>query len=121
MSIQEILTWFTSGEHRLVAGGVLFLLMWALEKVPFVKAFLGYDGWKLGEDTADAWLTSKRKKLAANVILAMGPTAVMLTTTDAATSEVVWTAVTAALTAAGLNAKLNAGKAPPKVTDPKKG
>ena len=110
--LQEILAWFMSGEGRLVAAAALFALMFLLERVPFVKDFLNYDGWKLGVDSADSWMTRSRKKLASNIILALAPTALMLTT-DAPMAEVLSTGLTAALAAAGINSKLDAAKGKP--------
>ena len=109
MTLQEILGWLTSGEGRLVAAALLFVAMFALERVPYVRDFINFDGWKLGEDSADAWLSSKRKKVLANVLLASAPAAYMLTT-DAAIAAVMETWLTAVLASAGVNAKLNAAK-----------
>lgn len=99
VALQEILGWFMSGEGRLVAAAILFLLMWALKKLPGVGPWLDKDG----------KLTSKQKKTLANVVLALAPTALMLTT-DAAMIDVITTGVTAALSAAGLQGNLRAVK-----------
>lgn len=104
--IQDIFGWAMSGEGRLVAAALLFAVMFALERAPYIKGWLARDS---------GWLTAKRKKLAANILLTMGPTALLLTT-DAPLREVLATALTAALSAAGINAKMNAALSKPKTT-----
>lgn len=102
----ELFGWAMSGQGNLIAAAALFMLIALIERVPFVKPWLGVDGWKAGVDNADSWLTSKRKKLVANVVLAMGPTA-MLLSSGADWHEVLWTTLTVVLMAAGVNAKLS--------------
>jgi len=99
-TLQDILGWFMSGEGRLVAAAILFFLIWALKKLPWVGPWLDEDS---------GAFTSKRKKMAANIVLALAPTALMLTT-DASWVDVITTGVTAALTASGLQGKLRALK-----------
>ena len=102
-TLQDILGYFMSGEGRLIAAAILFLLMWVLKKVPVIGPWLDKDSGKL---------TSKRKKMLANIVLAMGPTAFMLTT-DAALSQVLTTGASAALIAAGFQSNQKAALAPP--------
>lgn len=85
--LQELLEWALSGEGRLIAAAVLFLLMWALKHVPIVKTKL---------------LTTPRRKQAASLFMAMAP-AVWLLVEGAPPVEVISTAVMVALASNGLN------------------
>jgi hypothetical protein len=105
-SAEELFGWAMSGHANLIAAAMLFWLIAVVERFPFVKPWIGVDGWKAGEDDADSWLTSKRKKMVANLVLASGPLA-MLLASGADWHEVVMQTVTIALLAAGVNANLN--------------
>ncbi len=103
-TLQEILGWFMSGSGRVVAGALLFLVMWGVKSLPIVKVWLKKDS---------GWLTSKRKKLATNTLLAMGPTALALTNESTPPREVLTTALEAALVAMGLQGGLKAALSAP--------
>jgi len=83
---EQLVTWFSSGEGRLILVAVLFLLMWAVKNVPLVKGLL----------------TTPRRKQAASVLLAMGP-AVWLIAEGAPPIEVVASALGIVFAANGLN------------------
>jgi hypothetical protein len=104
-TLQDIFGYFTSGQGRLIAAGILFALIFALERVPWIKTWLNKDSGK--------WLSSARKKLAANVLLAMGPTALMLTDPNASANDILLTTITAITSAAGVNSIVDAAKKKP--------
>jgi hypothetical protein len=86
--------WMRSGEGRLIAAAVLYILMWLLKAhVPIVEKWLQTDG----------KLNSKRKKALANVVLAMAPVAVVLTDTSQSVTEAFWLAVGTATSAGGIH------------------
>jgi len=55
--------WLTTPDGRIAAAGVLFVLIWAIKSLPFVRSRI---------------LTTKRAKLAASALVAMAPAALML-------------------------------------------
>ncbi len=93
-TVQQLMEWMRSGEGRLIAAGVLYILMWLLKAhVPVVDKWL---------DTSSGKLTTKRKKLLANVVLAMTPVAVVLTDPEQSIGEALTVAVQVALSAGGI-------------------
>lgn len=82
-----------SANGRLVAAALLFVIMWAIQSVPPVKAWLDVDSGKL---------TSGRKKAIANVLLAMTPAALALSQGKPA-AEVLAVAIGAATSASGIH------------------
>lgn len=97
-TIEQVLGWFMSGEGRLIAAAMLFVCVWAMKHLPWIGPWIAADSGRL---------TSKRKKVVANVLGAMAPVAFMLTT-DAPTQEVITAAVEIALIAAGVQGKKKA-------------
>lgn len=85
-TIDQLLEWFSSGEGRLILAALLFLLMWAVKNVPYVKGLL----------------TTPRRKQAASVLLAMPP-AVWLLVQGAPPIEIVSSALMIVFAANGLN------------------
>ncbi len=100
----ELLALASSGEGRLIAAAVLYVLFWALQKVPFVISWLGTDS---------GWLTAKRKKLATNLLLSFAPVIPVLADSSKTLQEVGVTALTIALSAAGLNSMLKSATKKP--------
>lgn len=93
-TVQQLMEWMRSGEGRLIAAAVLYILMWLLKAhVPIVEKWLQTDG----------KLNSKRKKALANVVLAMTPVAVVLTDTSQSVTEAFWLAVGTATSAGGIH------------------
>lgn len=84
--LNTMLQWFQSGEGRLVAAALLFVLMWAVKNVPYVKGLLN----------------TPRRKQAATVLLSLPP-AVWLMVEGAPPVEVISTALGIALASNGLN------------------
>ena len=82
-----------SSNGRLVAAAMLFIIMWALQSVPPIKAWLEVDSGKM---------TSGRKKAAATVLLAMTPAALALSQGKPA-AEVLAVAIGAATSASGIH------------------
>jgi hypothetical protein len=115
-SVEELFGWALSGQGRLIAAAMLFIMIAVIERVPFVKLWLNFDGWKVAVDSADAWMTSGRKKLLANIILALGPTALLIVNGED-WKTVLMSAVSIALMAAGVNSQLSTLM--PKVMDVK--
>jgi len=108
-SAQELLSYFMSGEGRLIAAGVLFVCIWILKNhFPVVNKWLGKDSGK--------YLSSKRKKLLSNIIMAMGPVAFMLTDSSADMREVGFAAVNIILMAMGVQGGLKALREKPAET-----
>jgi hypothetical protein len=92
-AISQMMEWMRSGQGRLIAAAVLYILVWLLKAhVPMVEKWL----------QANGRLTSKHKKLLANVLLAMTPVAVVLTDATQPLGEAVVVAVQVALTAGGM-------------------
>jgi hypothetical protein len=91
-STLQIIEWTMSGNGRLAAAGLLFVVMWALQSVPAVKAWLSVDSGKL---------TSGRKEAIATVVLAMAPAALALSQGKPA-AEVLAVAIGAATGASGI-------------------
>jgi len=85
-SVDQYVAWFSSGEGRLILVAVLFLIMWAVKSVPYVKGLL----------------TTPRRKQAASLLLAMGP-AVWLIAEGAPPIEVISAALGIVFAANGLN------------------
>jgi len=85
-SLDQFVAWFSSGEGRLILAAGLFLLMWAVKNIPYVKGLL----------------TTPRRKQAASVLLALGP-AVWLIVQGAPAVEIVSTALGIVFAANGLN------------------
>lgn len=104
-SAEELFGWALSGEGRLIAAAILFIMIFVIERVAFVKLWLNFDGWKAGVDNADAWMTSARKKLIANFILALSPTAFLIANGED-WKQVLMSALAIALMAAGVNSNL---------------
>ena len=102
-TIQELFGWASSGSGRLLAAAILFALIVVVKRLPLVGDWLAVDG-------PFSWLTARRKKLAANVLLAMAPAAALLAS-DAPLSEVAVTAVEVVLIAAGLQGSQKAARA----------
>lgn len=98
-SLQEISGYFVSGQGRLIAAAILFVLMWGLKNVPLIGRWL---------KSNTGWLTAARKKTVANVVLAMAPAAVMLADPTTSINDVLWEAVLIAFAAAGIHGKLRA-------------
>ena len=92
--LNELISWFMSGNGRLVAGAALFVTMWAVKSLPRVKEWIGEDSGSF---------TSGRKKALANLLLAMAPVAVALVDGSMPLPDVVATAATAVATAAGIH------------------
>jgi hypothetical protein len=85
-TLDQLLAWVQSGEGRLILAALLFLLMWAVKNVPYVKGLL----------------TTPRRKQAASMLLALPP-AVWLLVEGAPAVEVVSSALMIVLSANGLN------------------
>lgn len=84
--VSDLLKWVMSGEGRLVAAAILFLIMWGIKRSPILKDHIN----------------TPRRKQAANLVLAMAP-AVYLLAEGAAPVDVLSTALTVALSAHGIN------------------
>ena len=89
--INTIAHYMLSGDGRVVAAGLLFLLLYALERVPWVR---------------DNVLTTPMRKRAAALLLAAAPAVATALLSDESTREVAITAIMAFATAAGFNAQL---------------
>jgi len=110
--LQQILQWFTSGSGRLVAAGSLFVIMWAIKShVPTVDKWLGTDS---------QYLSSKRKKLLANALLATAPAAMMLTDDAVPLQEVAITWASAFLGSMGLQSGQKAARTKSTASPPAK-
>jgi hypothetical protein len=94
--LTAILAKFNDANARIWAAAALYLTLFAIERVPKVGAWLSSDG-------PFSWLTAKRKKLAANVMLALTP-AIVLLEGGAPLGDVLLTALVASLGATGINA-----------------
>ena len=94
-TVSQLMEWMRSGgEGRLIAAAILYILIWALKShIPIVNNWLQADGPKL---------TSKKKKLLANVVLAMSPVAVVLTDTSQSAWDAILIAVGVATSAGGI-------------------
>ena len=108
-TIQQIIEWLGSGNARLIAAGVLFLIILGLKRFPVVGAWLNRDS-VLTVGKRKFSLTAKRKKLAANMLLALAPAVVMLSQLDVPIGEVLDEALLIMLAAAGIQGKLRAIK-----------
>jgi hypothetical protein len=107
MLFQQFGAWLWSGQGRLAAAVLLYLLVWVLKShVPFVKKWLQSDS---------GWITTDRKKLLANVILAAAPLVTVLSASGAEVGDSVVRAVELVLGAAGIQGVLKGalGKQPP--------
>lgn len=114
--VDELFAWALSGEGRLIAAAILFIMIALIERATIVKAWINFDGWKVGADSADSWMTAARKKLLANFILALSPTAFLIANGED-WRQVLMSAVSIALMAAGVNSNLSSLL--PKVMDVK--
>jgi hypothetical protein len=92
-SIHEILTWFTSGNGRLIAAAALFTLMYALKFVPIVEQRV---------------LTTPRRRQVALAFLATSP-AVFLLSAGAPWVDVLATALNAFLAGMGIHVLMKVG------------
>lgn len=110
-TVQQLMEWMRSGEGRLIAAAVLYILMWLLKAhVPIVEKWLQTDG----------KLNSKQKKALANVVLAMSPVAVVLTDTSQSVTEAFWMAIGTATSAGGIQSFGKALFRKPKAAEPAK-
>lgn len=87
-TIHQILEWFASGQHRLIAAAILFALMWLLKLLPGVEEKL---------------LTTPQRRLAAVVFMALAP-AVSLLATGAPVVDVLESALVIGFAAMGIHA-----------------
>jgi len=62
-ALQPVISWFLSPVGRLVGAVIIFLIIWAIKSVPWVKKKI---------------LTTKRRKLLATAIAALLPAIIML-------------------------------------------
>jgi hypothetical protein len=106
-TLHAIFAWFTSGSGRLASGAALFLVMWVLKSVPAAKLWLDVDS-TYSPFGKTIKLTSGQKKAMANVVLAMTPTAVALTTTTLPLHEILTTTVASIVTGAGIHSLVKA-------------
>jgi hypothetical protein len=86
-SIRQILEWFASGQHRLIAAAILFAVMYALKLIPKVEQRV---------------LTTPQRRLGAVVFLAMAP-AVSLLAAGAPAIDVLESAIVIGLGAMGIH------------------
>jgi len=84
--LSTLITWIQSGEGRLIAAAVLFVVMWAVKSLPIVREHIN----------------TPRRKQAAAALLALAP-AVWLMVEGAPPLEVVSTALGIVLAANGIN------------------
>lgn len=101
--VTQLLQWAMSGEGRLIAAALLFIAMWAVKSLPFIKELIN----------------TPRRKQAANALMAMTPAAWLLVE-GAPLVEVISTAVSIALMANGINTYRPSKSANDNGTPPKK-
>lgn len=90
MTIQNVLHWFTTTEGCLAVATAIFAMLWVTKNIPVVSR----------------WLADDRRKVIANIILALAPAAAALLD-QAATPREAWiAALKIALSAAGLQGML---------------
>ncbi len=92
-SLKEILELSTQGGWRVMTAMVLFLIVWGLKNIPFIKAKIA----ELGGATATKTMI---------LFLAVAPAPAALLLTNASTIDIILTVVTSILMSGGLDAWL---------------